>query len=160
MRTTGTGSEPVERTDISKAAPERPVLEQTTRANKKPDIAPFIEPLDVPPEVLDLRALPSRRLRVVGSSHQFTGQHTVWTWQLQREPKNRYDSNAIAVRFTDGRRAGYVSANQAKTYAPLLDASGYSMFFVSAIGSEGTTSSRIWVDLPTTPALRRFLSRG
>lgn len=141
---------PVKRGDES-------IMLQSTRANQKPTIEPYIESIEVPDGTIDLRALDSRRLRVVGVSHYLGEGERIaaWTFQLVREPNNEHDENAIAVTLTDGRKVGYVSAKQAESYAPLLDRLG-SRFLVTAVGSAGTTSSRLWVDLPRLGALRVF----
>lgn len=136
----------------------RPVLMQTTRANSKPTLEPFVDDIQVPDGALDLRSVTSRRVRVVGTSNYVAGQFEVWTWVLRREPRNRHDKNAIAVHFLDGTKAGFVSAKQASTLAPLLDQTGFDRFVVTGVGSEGTTSSRLWADIPSLPALRSYVA--
>lgn len=42
--------------------------------------------------------------------------------QLEREPDNSYDANAIAVLDGTGNRLGYVAREIARSVAPLLDA--------------------------------------
>lgn len=131
------------------------IMLQTTRANQKPTIEPYIEDITLPEGTVDLRALDSRRLRVVGASHHLKDNEPIeaWTFQLVREPNNRHDKNAIAVLLVDGRKIGYVSTKQAEIYTPLLDRLG-SKFIVTAVGNAGTTSSRLWVDLPKVNELR------
>lgn len=138
---------------------DEPVLLQTTRANQKPTIAPYIECITVPEGTVDLRMLDSRRLRVVGASHRLKEGERIeaWTFQLVREPNNGHDENAIAVHLMSGRQVGYVAATQAESYAPLLDQLGR-RFLVTAVGSAGTTSSRLWVDLPKLGSLRALVA--
>lgn len=133
------------------------VMLQTTRANQKPTIEPFVEDVEVPFGVIDLRGLESRRVRVAGVGHYIDRRVLAWTYLLEREPRNRYDVNAVRVLLLDGVHVGYVPATAAKSYAPLLDALG-DRFMVTGVGSAGTTSSRLWVDLPRLPALRSFVS--
>lgn len=42
--------------------------------------------------------------------------------QLEREPENAYDSNALAIQTQDHQMCGYIAAKQAKWISPLLDA--------------------------------------
>lgn len=137
---------------------QKPQLVQETRANKKPDIDRYVEDVALPAGSIDLRHLDARRLRIVGTGHHVAYEERIeaWTYLLRREPKNRHDSNAIAVHLLDGRHVGYVSAKQAESYAPLLDRLG-SEFVVCGVGSEGTTSSRLWIDLPRVPELRKLV---
>jgi len=140
--------------------PTRPATTvQLTRAASKPLEAAGIEVLAFPEEVVDLRSIASKRVAIVGVSHQLSSRDrtnlTVNTWLLRREPENSYDSDAIAVHFVDGKKVGYVSAAQAQRLAVLLDALG-SVFAVTGMGSAGTTSTRLWIDLPKIPDLRVF----
>jgi hypothetical protein len=138
------------------------VAVQTTRANSKPTIAPVIEDVDVPEGAIDLRGVPSWRLRVVGAANYLSERARtgirVTTWLLRREPDNPHDVNAVAVLFVDGRQAGYVSAAQAQYLAPLLDQLG-AVFVVTGVGSAGTSSIRLWVDIPKAPELRAFVKQ-
>lgn len=138
----------------------KPVTLQSTRASQKPTIEPFIENIVVPDGVVDLRELDSRRVRVVGLGHyvDYAERISAWSFVLVRARSNRYDSNAIEVCLLSGRHVGFVSAKLAASYAPMLDLLG-KRFLVSGVGSSGTTSSRLWVDLPRTPALRSMTEK-
>lgn len=131
------------------------VVLQTTRANQKPTIEPFVEDVVVPDGVVDLRALESRRVGIAGVGRRVSKPVLAWSFLLEREPDNPHDANAVMVRLLDGRHVGYVPASIAASYAPLLDGIG-DQFLVSGVGNAGTTSSRMWVDLPRIPALRKF----
>ncbi len=131
------------------------VVLQTTQANQKPTIEPFVEDVVVPDGVVDLRALESRRVRIAGVGHRVSEPVLAWSFLLEREPDNPHDANAVMVRLLDGRHVGYVPASVAASYAPLLDGIG-DRFLVSGVGSAGTTSSRMWLDLPRVPILRKL----
>ena len=131
------------------------VVLQTTRANQKPTIEPFVEDVVVPDGVVDLRALESRRVGIAGVGRRVSEPVLAWSFLLEREPDNPHDANAVMVRLLDGRHVGYVPASIAASYAPLLDGIG-DRFLVSGVGSAGTTSSRMWLDLPKVPVLRKF----
>lgn len=75
---------------------------------------------------------------------------------LRREPDNAHDVNAIAVLW-EGKKVGYVSAVKAQAMAPLLDQLGSRDFVVSGMGAY-TSSTRLWVDVPKIPALRKFVA--
>jgi len=45
---------------------------------------------------------------------------------LEREPRNSFDANAVAVRLGTGEQIGYVPARFAREVAPLLDAYQFS----------------------------------
>ncbi|MGK0715009.1 HIRAN domain-containing protein [Leucobacter sp. W1153] len=109
---------------------------------------------------VDLRDLEAKRVRVVGTSFALRDGEQVKAreWMLVREPENPHDLNAIAVKRVSGKRVGYVSAKQAELYAPLLDVIG-SKFLVGGEGNFGSTSSRLWVDLPRIPGLRKYVSK-
>lgn len=55
---------------------------------------------------------------------------------LTREPDNKYDRNAVAVRADTG-TVGYLPKEDAKRYAPVLDA-------LAANGRVAQTSARVW----------------
>lgn len=137
-----------------KVHPTRP----TRRSATKPDTPAHIEDLNSPPEVLDLRALPSRRMRVVGTNHYSIARVsnlTVSTWLVIREPENEHDANAIGVFMLTGEQVGHIAASAARVIAPVLDASGYAKFLLTAVGSSGSTSARVWIDVPLVSALRQ-----
>ena len=54
---------------------------------------------------------------------------------LVREPRNKYDVNAIAV-YLDGTKVGHIPAPQAKILAPMLDA-GRKVLDISRRGVTG-----------------------
>lgn len=120
--------------------------------------APPLAELD-PADVADLRELPCTRYRIKGSAfvvsdlnrERFGGTE----YQLRREPKNRHDANAIAV-YGQGRRVGYISAAKAASIAPLLDVLPEMAFTVGGMGVVGN-SIRLWVDVPSLPALRQYV---
>jgi hypothetical protein len=41
--------------------------------------------------------------------------------RLQREPQNRFDTNAVAVIYNDSNKIGYVGKQYAQVLAPLMD---------------------------------------
>lgn len=109
-------------------------------------------------QVRDLRQLTSKRVRIVGSSNWVIdaerSKYGGSEYLLVREPKNEYDPNAVAV-YGKGRKVGYVSAAKAASFAPILDSLPEDAFLVSGTSTvEG--SLRLWVDLPSVPALRKM----
>lgn len=108
-------------------------------------------------EIVDLRALPSTRLRIRGSfgSVSDAGRHTHGgdSYLLVREPKNRHDPNAVAI-YGKGRRVGYASAAKAAAFAPILDGMHGDAYRVE--GEPPDESSRMHVNLPQLAALRTF----
>lgn len=118
------------------------------------------EPAD--PDGVDLRSLEASRVRVKGTAAwvpaalraDVGGQ----VYVLRREPGNEHDANAIAV-IWEGKKVGYVSAVKAQSMAPLLDRLGSRDFVVSGMGAY-TNSTRLWVDLPKLPVLRKFVSES
>ncbi|MEO5318143.1 HIRAN domain-containing protein [Arthrobacter sp. CC3] len=108
--------------------------------------------------VLDLREVPSIRVRIVGTGYWVTtsglNKHGGHEYLLVREPKNKWDANAVAV-YGKGRKVGYVSAGKAAALALILDPLGFDAY---RIGGAPVTdnSSRIWADVPTIPKLRSF----
>ena len=97
-------------------------LDRREEALANPVKAETVEPMSL--TVLDLRELPSIRMRIKGSSNWVTdkerGNFGGTEYLLVREPKNRHDESAIAV-YGKGRKVGYVSAAKAAALAPLLD---------------------------------------
>jgi hypothetical protein len=106
--------------------------------------------------IVDLRALEARRLRIVGSSHVCSDHdrkvYGGTQYLLVREPDNRADSNAVAV-YGKGRQLGYASSSKAGALGPLLDRLGADAYLVNG-ASVTDASIKLWVDLPTLPALR------
>lgn len=112
--------------------------------------------------VLDLRSVPSSRKRIVGSFGWVTDAgretHGGTEYLLVREPRNKFDANAIAV-YGKGRKVGYISAAKGAAFTPILDPLPFDAFLVSGAGVE-FNSIRLWVDLPGLPALRAFVKGG
>lgn len=77
-------------------------------------------------EMAGLRDIETQVVGVVYGNRQsviskLTQGEQVW---LRREPKNRYDANAIRVERTDGQQIGYISRDEAAQMAPALDSHG------------------------------------
>ena len=110
--------------------------------------------------VLDLRELPSNRFRIVGSAYWVTDtgryKHGGNEYSLVREPKNRWDANAVAV-YGKGRKVGYLTKAKAAALAPIFDALPYGAFRVGGAPPSGN-SITMWVDIPALPKLRKFTS--
>jgi hypothetical protein len=110
--------------------------------------------------VLDLRELPSNRFRIVGSAYWVTDtgryKHGGNEYSLVREPKNRWDANAVAV-YGKGRKVGYLTKAKAAALAPIFDALPYDAFRVGGTPPSGN-SITMWVDIPALPKLRKFTS--
>jgi hypothetical protein len=110
--------------------------------------------------VLDLRQIASVRARIVGTANYVSdAQRSKFggtEYLLVREPRNKHDSNAVAI-YGKGRKVGYVSANKAASIADMLDALRFDAFKVGGTGTL-SNSSRLWADLPTVPGLRAFVA--
>lgn len=108
--------------------------------------------------VLDLRELPSSRFRIVGSAYWVTdaGRHKHGSdeYLLVREPRNRWDTNAVAV-YGKERKVGYLTEAKAAALAPILDGLPYDAFRVGGAAPSGN-SITTWVDIPALPKLRKF----
>lgn len=109
--------------------------------------------------VLDLRELQSNRFRIVGSAYWVTDsgryKHGGHDYLLVREPKNKWDPNAVAV-YGKGRKVGHLSEAKAAALAPIFDTLPFDAYRVG--GAPPTSNSIVmWVDLPTLPKLREFL---
>lgn len=108
--------------------------------------------------VLDLRELPSSRFRIVGSAYWVTDigrhKHGSDAYLLVREPRNRWDTNAIAV-YGMERKVGYLTEAKAAALAPILDGLPYDAFRVGGAAPSGN-SITMWVDIPALPKLRKF----
>jgi hypothetical protein len=112
--------------------------------------------------VRDMTSLPSRRLRIRGSFAYVTAeQRSVFggtEYLLVREPQNRHDANAIAV-YGRQRKIGYVAARTAATMCVWLDQLDGDGFVVKGTSTLGD-SIRLWVDLPSIPALRDYVANN
>jgi hypothetical protein len=64
---------------------------------------------------------PVRGLAHEGRASRLAGVHVDDVLQLDREPDNPYDSNAIRVRGTDGEDLGYVAREVARGLAGVID---------------------------------------
>ena len=73
-------------------------------------------------------------------------------FELVREPQNPYDRNAVSVRFRGG-VVGYIDADRAVDYAPVLDTSG----LVPRVVGHKTGKDNIRVALPASDELDVFL---
>jgi hypothetical protein len=108
--------------------------------------------------VLDLRELPCSRFRIVGSAYWVTDsgryKHGGNEYLLVREPKNKWDANAVAV-YGKGRKVGYLTEAKAAALAPTFDALNFDAYRVGGAAPEGN-STRMWVDIPALPRLRTF----
>ena len=109
--------------------------------------------------VLDLREVPSTRMRIKGSANWVTAEERSafggTGYLLVREPNNEHDSCAVAV-YGKGRKVGYVSATKAAALAPILDPLQFDAFSVGGT-SVIENSIRLWVDMPKLPDLRQFV---
>jgi hypothetical protein len=111
-------------------------------------------------DIMDLRSVEARRFRIVGSAYVCSDRdrkvYGGTQYLLVREPGNPVDGNAVAV-YGKGRQLGYTSTTKAGGLAPLLDKLGADAYLVGgAAASEA--SIKIWVDLPTLPALRAHVA--
>ncbi|MCY0906203.1 HIRAN domain-containing protein [Arthrobacter sp. H14-L1] len=109
--------------------------------------------------VLDLRELPSSRFRIVGSAYWVTDsaryKHGGNDYVLVREPKNKWDANAVAV-YSKGRKVGYLAEAKAAALAPIFDELAFDAYKVGGTSPQGN-SRRMWVDVPAIPKLRAFV---
>ena len=108
--------------------------------------------------ILDLRGLPSSRLRIVGSGFWVTDsgryKHGGSEYLLVREPKNKWDANAVAV-YGKGRKVGHLSEAKAAALAPILDQLSFDAYRVTG-AAPANNSIRMWIDVPAVPKLRAF----
>jgi hypothetical protein len=108
--------------------------------------------------ILDLRDLPSSRFRIVGSGFWVTDsgrhKHGGNEYLLVREPKNKWDANAVAV-YGKGRKVGHLSEAKAAALAPILDELGFDAYRVGGT-APAPNSIQMWVDIPAIPKLRAF----
>ncbi|KFF58655.1 hypothetical protein JF66_17000 [Cryobacterium sp. MLB-32] len=145
-------------TPAPRATASQPVAHPV--ATRAPAKAPTPALLDLDPaEVADLRGLPFSRYRIKGSAYVISDTNRErfggTEYQLRREPKNRHDTHAIAI-YGQGRMVGYISAAKAASIAPLLDVLPEVAFTVGGAGVVGN-SIRLWVDVPSLPALRQYV---
>ncbi|WP_182480868.1 HIRAN domain-containing protein [Clavibacter californiensis] len=143
----------------AEAAPPRVVVEtigvpRAATARRRADL--HVDQLNI----MDLRHLEARRLRVVGSSYVCSDRdrqiYGGTQYLLVREPDNRADVNAVAV-YGKGRQLGYASSSKAGSLGPLLDRLGADAYLVDG-ASVTEASIKLWVDLPTLPALRAHVA--
>lgn len=108
--------------------------------------------------VLDLRELPSSRFRIVGSAYWVTDsgryKHGGNDYLLVREPKNKWDANAVAV-YGKGRKVGHLTEAKSAALAPIFDELGFGAYRVGGT-APAPKSIRMWVDIPAIPKLRAF----
>lgn len=112
--------------------------------------------------VMDLRGIESRRTRIKASSmclmYDERDRYGSTEYVLVREPDNKYDNQAVAIYGKKGRCVGYVSASIAARLSSALDQLPAEAFLVSGTGT-ASGSSRMWVDLPRAPEMRKFVSQ-
>jgi hypothetical protein len=108
---------------------------------------------------MDLRNLDHTRYRIRGSAYAMTDKQRVYfggaEYVLVREDDNPHDENAIAI-YGKALKVGYVSASKAAGLAPLIDTLAAQSFIVSGAGVT-SDSIRLWVDVPSVVALRRYV---
>jgi hypothetical protein len=152
---------PAEALSAPSAAPKPPVripaAEQETESR-----APGVKKVvldEAGLSILDLRELPSNRFRIVGSGFWVTDsgryKHGGSDYLLVREPKNKWDANAVAV-YGKGRKVGHLSEAKAAALAPILAQLSFDAYRVGG-APPGDNSIRMWVDVPAVPKLRAFL---
>lgn len=109
--------------------------------------------------VLDLRELPSSRFRIVGSAYWVTDsgryRHGGSDYLLVREPKNKWDANAVAV-YGKGRKVGHLTEAKAAALAPIFDELTFDAYRVGG-APPASNSIVMWVDLPALPKLRALV---
>ena len=108
---------------------------------------------------LDLREVPSTRMRIKGSANWVTDSARAKfggaEYLLVREPENEFDTTAVAV-YGKGRKVGYLSSVKAAGLAPILDPLAFDAFKAGG-ASVFENSIRLWVDVPNLAQLRQFL---
>lgn len=106
--------------------------------------------------IVDLTGVDAVRMRIKGTAmcllDDERARYGGTEYLLVREPTNEFDPHAVAV-YGRGRRVGYVSASRAAALAPLLDALDGDAFKVGGAALQ-QNSVRLWVDVPSVPALR------
>ncbi|MET4620423.1 hypothetical protein ABIE18_001872 [Arthrobacter sp. 2762] len=108
--------------------------------------------------VFDIRELPSSRYRIVGSAYWVTDsgryRHGGSDYLLVREPKNKWDANAVAV-YGKGRKVGHLTEAKAAVLAPIFDELGFDAYRVGG-AAPAPKSISMWVYLPALPKLKAF----
>ena len=108
---------------------------------------------------LDLREVPSTRMRIKGSANWVTDSARAkfggTEYLFVREPENEFDTSAVAV-YGKGRKVGYLSSVKAAGLVPILDPLAFDAFKVGG-ASVFENSIRLWVDVPNLAQLRQFL---
>lgn len=96
-------------------------------------------PAPTPARRQQVQAVPARegKRHIVVGTEYYSGIHAMMSGvapaEVRREPYNSHDPNAIAVWVGSPlQQAGYLSAHQAKKYAPLMDAAGSTRISVPA----------------------------
>ncbi|MGO4230418.1 HIRAN domain-containing protein [Arthrobacter sp. YAF34] len=145
----------------SSAAPESPVRPTTPGWETEPKVVGVkkVALHEAGLSILDLRELPSNRFRIVGSGFWVTDsgryKHGGSDYVLVREPKNKWDANAVAV-YGKGRKVGYLSEAKAAALAPIFDQLPFDAYRVGG-APPADNSIRMWVDVPAVPKLRAFV---
>ena len=97
--------------------------------------------------ILDLRELPSSRFRIVGSAFWVTDSGRYKNggneYLLVREPKNKWDANAVAV-YGNGRKVGHLSEAKAGALAPIFDEPAFDAYRVGG-APPASNSIIMWV---------------
>lgn len=71
---------------------------------------------------------------------------------MVREPKNKWDTNAVAV-YGKGRKVGHLSEAKVAALAPILDQLSFDAYRVTG-AAPADNSIRMWIDVPAVPKLR------
>jgi hypothetical protein len=108
---------------------------------------------------LDLREVPSTRMRIKGSANCVTDSARAkfggTEYLLVREPDNEFDTSAVAV-YGKGRKVGYLSSVKAAALAPILDPLAFDAFIVGG-ASVFENSILLWADVLNLAQLRQFV---
>lgn len=108
--------------------------------------------------ILDLRSIPATKYGIAGCVHSVTQagmfKHGSDEYLLIREPRNKHDSNAVAV-FGKGRRVGYARRAKAEMLAPILDPLPYDAFLVAGTGMDA--EKQMTVSIPAAAALQKLV---
>jgi hypothetical protein len=140
--------------DTSRVVVETVGMPRAATARRRADL--HVDKLNI----MDLRGLEARRLRIVGSSYVCSDRdrqvYGGTQYLLVREPDNRADGNAVAV-YGKGRQLGYASSSKAGALGPLLERLGADAYLVNG-ASMTDASIKLWVDLPSLPALRAHVA--
>ncbi|GLI28480.1 hypothetical protein ARHIZOSPH14_27220 [Agromyces rhizosphaerae] len=114
--------------------------------------------LGEPEHVVDLRYLPTMRLRITAIErhvpHDEVDAHTADSYLLVRERDPAHHPHLVAV-YGRRRRIGHLTESKSRGLLPLLDALGADAYLVA--GTEAPDAGgRLWVHAPKVPALRAF----